>query len=192
MQRRSRPVFWHVAINLFDDLVEHLGPEAFPFCDDFVPCLLECLSYPEPDLRQSALFGVGNMAAKGGPLFREHVTKGLPLLYAAVASPEAHSSKHVLATENAIASIVRVFRAGMGDRSMEEFVKGLLSLPAMCHDTIECKYVYDYLLGLAEEGSALLAPHTAQLQTWLARATEAGMLDEPLLQRVAALRLPAP
>ena len=56
----------HLAISIFDDLVEYCGPRSFEYAEHFAEAMVAYLSDPQPELRQACAYGIGVCALHGG------------------------------------------------------------------------------------------------------------------------------
>jgi hypothetical protein len=162
-------------------MLDHLGDASFPFSGPFVPLLLNNAAHDDPHFRQSAAYGLGVMALRGGAQYRPFVGQGLAVLYKTISSPDAFEPTYRQATENAMASILRIFQAGMGDRAMDSCIASLLDLPPMTVDRIEGRYVCGFLQNLLDTSDPVLkgVPRARErIAAWIATSRAAGVFEE--------------
>ena len=66
---------------------------------------------PEPQVRQTAFFGLGIMAMHGAQQYQEVYMSSIPLLKKAIALPDARSTREgVCATENAVSALAKIYK----------------------------------------------------------------------------------
>lgn len=114
----------HVALCVFDDMILYGGPEGIHCMTKVLPAMRMYLSDASADVRQAAAFGIGISAELGGNTFLEAsgMTTVQPLQQI-VSAPDARSETNEVATDNAVAALVKIleFQPGslVGDLGMK-------------------------------------------------------------------------
>ena len=117
------------------------------------------------------------MAMNGGESFKSEAEKSLPLLWSVVQDCHARDEHNVLATEKAMASLVRIARAGVGYDTLADFLSSFLKLPPMTNDETECIYVYAFFAKLLQQEPAPSAEISASLRAWMRVGRASGRMD---------------
>jgi hypothetical protein len=100
-----------LALCVFDDLMEHGPPSVVnSLGEDLVKCNLHYSTHKNPDVVQSAVYGLGLCARKCGEIVqRPNVLRAVvDRLKAVVSNPHAREEENQCATANAISSVVHV------------------------------------------------------------------------------------
>lgn len=140
------------AICIYDDMLEFCGPETFKYSTQLVEPLVAGMRDPAANNRQAAVYGVGVMAQKGGEQWTPIVSQCLPLLFEAVALPNARDDDEVYATENASAAIAKIlhFSAGSVENWQDVAAAWVDTLPIV-NDEEAAPYGYSFLTQLIEQ-----------------------------------------
>ncbi|KAL7751650.1 importin subunit beta-3 [Sorochytrium milnesiophthora] len=179
---------YQFGICLFDDVVEYTGPASWKYHQFFVERMIQATVHDNPELRQSAAYGVGICARFGGPDFADACAAAIPNLFRAVQGPDARSEDNVMATENAIAAIGKICRYNATKLDVNQVLPAWVALLPVVHDDEEAPEVYSFLMELIRSHHPACA-NPSQWLPILADALLAGLLDtEKSAQVVQLLR----
>ena len=144
--RTSNDLGW--GITIFDDLVAACGPVAFKYQEYFLEVMLQAINHNDPSVRQSASFGAGIMAQKGGPDFHPALKRALPCLLSVIQHPNCHEFGNKEATENAVSAILKICLVPEIGIPEQEYLPGVLGMLPFTEDQEEATFVYNHLCDL--------------------------------------------
>jgi importin-5 len=154
------PVLSMVGICVFDELVENGGDAVAAVLPIFIPPLARGMSSDDPELRQACAFGAGLVGKNIGAAASPYLKTLVPALIACIELPDAKHESMSNATDNAVASLVRILeaRAGeLGAAGVRHIVSKVLPRIPMVIDAIEARYVHKWFVDrLVEASPALL------------------------------------
>jgi len=148
MSHHSKPVSERqLSLCVFDDFVEYLHDQSYPYFTHFLPLMIEYTLDPFPAVRQAAAYGLGICAQYGGVVIKPYMPQILDILLKAINEPNARTEEMIPPTENAIASIGRIIQYQsdfLGDKLPQLTDFWVNSLPIEV-DTVEAKQVHQQL-----------------------------------------------
>eukprot|EP00501_MAST-03F_sp_TOSAG23-6_P001448 GSMAST32.ASY1.ANO1.1505.1 assembled CDS len=98
------------ALCIADDIIEYCMPGAAVLVPSVVPYMLNGANSPDPELRQSAVYGLGVCAERGGSAFTPaQATEASSRLVAVVTAPNAREGDNACASDNAITAVAKLF-----------------------------------------------------------------------------------
>ncbi|KAL5767885.1 hypothetical protein ACOSP7_014471 [Xanthoceras sorbifolium] len=149
-----------IAICIFDDVVEHCREAALKYYDTYLPFLLEACNDANPDVRQSAVYGIGVCAEFGGSVFKPLVGEALSRLNAVIMHPNALHSDNVMAYDNAVSALGKICQFHRDSIDAAQVVPAWLSCLPIKGDLIEAKVVHDQLCSMVERSDGeILGPN---------------------------------
>eukprot|EP00899_Mesostigma_viride_P014218 jgi/Mesvir1/22798/Mv14182-RA.3 len=183
-----------IALCIIDDIFEHASGtgETAKYLGTFVPHMLQACLAEDPDVRQAAVYGVGVLAAVGGVHFQSMCADATAKLTAIIQHPAGRSRDNVMATDNAVSALGKVFefqRAHIDAQGAMQLWLGYLPVTA---DKVEAKVVHEHLVAMMERRDALLLGNNherlprviAVFADILAAGTE--LVTDPVRKRMAA------
>eukprot|EP00730_Choanoeca_flexa_P002879 TRINITY_DN11216_c0_g2_i1.p1 TRINITY_DN11216_c0_g2~~TRINITY_DN11216_c0_g2_i1.p1 ORF type:complete len:956 (+),score=326.75 TRINITY_DN11216_c0_g2_i1:88-2868(+) len=188
-QRHVRDLHW--ALCVFDDVIEHSPQHSLGYAQHFAQTMVTSLEHEDYEVRQAAAYGIGVMAREGQGTYAEVCVAAAPKLLAMITAQGSRMSPASAATDNAIAALVRVARAGNHGLTEAELMPQLVSWLPLTEDDEELEYVFGYLIDMIESQNPLVADPAVVLQITVALCKVVGdeglmPLDEPFGQRAAA------
>ncbi|KAI9186439.1 hypothetical protein LWI28_017272 [Acer negundo] len=145
-----------IAICIFDDVVEHCREAAHKYYDTYLPFLLEACNDENPDVRQSAVYGIGVCAEFGGSVFKPLVGEALSRLNAVIMHPNALHSDNVMAYDNAVSALGKICQFHRDSIDAAQVVPAWLSCLPIKGDLIEAKVVHDQLCSMVERSDGVI------------------------------------
>ena len=100
----------HIAVCLFDDLVEFGGSSAVRIYQNWVQFVINCVNDANPAIRQAAAYGTGLLAEHSPELFLQILPTVINRLNAVITHKDSRSKSMVHATENAISAIGKIIQ----------------------------------------------------------------------------------
>ena len=95
-------------------MLEYLGPESIKYQVFFLKRLIEQIVDETLKVRQSASYGVGLMAMKGGEENAQHFATAVSLIIQVIKEREGRSVKNIQAkTENSINAVMKILKFNM-------------------------------------------------------------------------------
>lgn len=147
------------AICVFDDLVEHGGPalaaKYIPMC---LPVMMEAAMHEEAGIRQAAIYGIGQCAAKAPAAFAPLCEEVLKRLRQQLARPDARSDENCSVTDNVVGAIGRIAQSLPNHPAVkpaELLALWLAQLP-LKEDEVEARYIHRQLCELTKAGNPAL------------------------------------
>jgi hypothetical protein len=103
LDQNAMPAAKKVAIYIFDDVVDYLGPASVPYFPRFVPAMVQCTAAEDPELAQAAAYGLGICAQHGaGQAFAPFVDESAKRLAVGIKHPNARSGLRRTCTDNMV------------------------------------------------------------------------------------------
>lgn len=140
IKEQNKPSDRQVALCVFDDLIEHIGKDAFPYVQEFFPYILTYIGDKDAAVRQAAVYGIGVAVEKDGSYFATAISNIFNRLKAIISSNDSRSEEYILATENAISAAGKLINSGFLDKS--QTLPLWLSWLPTTEDKIESKPIY--------------------------------------------------
>lgn len=145
------------AICVCDDLIEHASPEANVLIASLVPHLLTAAVSADERLRQTAVYGLGICAERGGEEFTPFVPEAMRALSFAATDAHARSHDFMCATENAVSALLKIarYRPTAPGVDTNAIMAGVLNKLPFRGDPIEARLVHGWMIEGLATGDAL-------------------------------------
>eukprot|EP00179_Madagascaria_erythrocladioides_P010064 CAMPEP_0198324830 /NCGR_PEP_ID=MMETSP1450-20131203/12744_1 /TAXON_ID=753684 ORGANISM="Madagascaria erythrocladiodes, Strain CCMP3234" /NCGR_SAMPLE_ID=MMETSP1450 /ASSEMBLY_ACC=CAM_ASM_001115 /LENGTH=668 /DNA_ID=CAMNT_0044028663 /DNA_START=1 /DNA_END=2007 /DNA_ORIENTATION=- len=149
----------HAALCIFDEVIDNGGTA---YIEKVLPAMLAYVSDPDPDVRQSASFGVGVCAEKGGQSFPSVVTGNganiFSILRSVAAAQDSRSDANESATDNVISCLAKIieFQRPLLGAEASAAVSLWLSYMPIVADAESAVTSLSRLLRLSEAGDELV------------------------------------
>eukprot|EP00045_Choanoeca_perplexa_P018456 m.292509 g.292509 ORF g.292509 m.292509 type:complete len:230 (+) comp17826_c0_seq12:3964-4653(+) len=174
-QRHPKDINW--ALCVFDDVIEHSPQHSLNYAAQFAEPMVAGLEHPDYEIRQAASYGIGQMAAKGAGNYTEVCTAALPKLYSLIQAEGSRLAPASAATDNAIATLVRLAQAGDCGLTEAALVPDLCSWMPLTEDEEEMAFVMGYFMDLIAASSPLIADAALMLKIVMAMCSVVGEED---------------
>ncbi|XP_023288380.1 importin-5 isoform X2 [Orussus abietinus] len=178
------------ALCVFDDVIEHGGPECAKYQDFFLNRMIQYVSDKSAEVRQAAAYGCGVLGQFGGEGFAQACAEALPRLMQVISDPESRSPVNVNSTENAISAVTKILQYNNKALDIDKILPHWLSWLPVVEDEEEAPHVYGYLCDLIEANHPLvLGPNNVNLPRLIsffadALSKEAIPTDNPVMPRI--------
>jgi hypothetical protein len=205
LEQRHDPGLRQVGVCLYDEILEHGGSAAIAaVAPTIAPHLLEGVSSPSAELRQSCAFGLGQLVKGSGEAIKSGLPAAVAALRGVLVAADANEPHMISATDNAVASLLRVLQTRGGDigtRIQQQALVAILSRLPLVADAIEARFVHGWfvktlgscapiLLGSAGERAGPLLMLLAQIASThmesAAMDEEEALMDGDTARLVAA------
>ncbi|GAB6024224.1 hypothetical protein CHUAL_008922 [Chamberlinius hualienensis] len=181
------------AICVFDDVIEHGGPECVKYQEYFLPHMMSHIKNESPEVRQAICYGWGVLGQFGGELFAGVCSEAIPCLVELINAPESRNFENINSTENAIAAVTKILKFNSSRVNVDEVLPHWLTWFPVFQDEDEAPHVYDYLCDLIERNNPhVLGSNNSNLPAILLIITEAFMKEAvdhetPVLDRMIGI-----
>lgn len=147
------------ALCIFDDVMEFLGPLAYPYFNQMFPLAIQYVTHPDPAVRQAAVYGMGFTGQF--PDSANYINEVLQRLVAAISQPD---SKTVFAspTDNAISSVARILKNNSHQIDAAKVFPLWLSWLPVTSDKVESIQTYSFLCDFLEQSNQFLIGSQAE------------------------------
>jgi len=187
----QRPADRQLAMFVFDDVVEFLGPQSLPFFQYFFPYALQYVNDPEHAVRQAAVYGMGLCAQFGGEHIRPAIPDMVARLTQAINSPDARSPNWINPTENAIGAVAKILKFQSAAIDQNALLQQFLQWLPVTEDTVESKPTYGILCDLIEQNSSFVLGQQLQnapkIVSVFADALQTDLVNEELSVRMVTI-----
>ncbi|KAE8665105.1 ethylene-responsive transcription factor RAP2-11-like [Hibiscus syriacus] len=139
-----------IAICIFDDVAEQCREAAIKYYDTYLPFILEACNDESPDVRQAAVYGLGICTEFGGPVFKPLAGEALSRLNAVIRHPNALQSENVMAYDNAVSALGKIWLFHRDSIDATQVVPAWLNCLPIKGDLIEAKVVHEQLCSMVE------------------------------------------
>lgn len=138
---------------IYDDVIEYGGDQGrSTYQSIYLEPLLAHVCDEYPEVRQSAAYGVGLLAMKGGSVYAEVCARALPLLAESINKPDSRETEEgTEATENAISAIAKILKYNSSAFDPSAVIPSFIEWLPVWEDTQELPYIYDYFCDLVEQ-----------------------------------------
>lgn len=140
-----------IALCMWDGLIEHCGPNCITYSQFFLPLLTNGIVDKHEDIRQAALYGIGQLAQQAGPTFIQFFESIIPHIVHMVNQPNSRNDDNISATENGISAIGRILRYCPQIPNRNELLTCWISWLPIWEDEPEVPITMDFLLSLIEQ-----------------------------------------
>lgn len=153
------------------DMIEHTGDNSAPFKDHFVQKLKECLTFPEPSIRQGSAYLLGVCAQFAPNTYSDVCVSSLDTLFQIVNMPEANSEDNVNSTENAACAIAKILSSYSSSLpNFEQQTSNWLKTFPIVHDEECAAFNYRMLAQLIDHNSPVIQGNAAAIVDYVIQA----------------------
>jgi len=152
----------HVALCIFDDLVEFGKDNSVQLFSVFFEEMLRCCSDSNPEIRQAAVFGVGLCGQFGGAAIAPYVNASLEAISKCIMYPDARSDENVYATENAISAAGKLCQFHSGSLDVNMVLPMWVHQLPVKEDDIESKLVYKQFIHFVKTYPHVIVQNTPE------------------------------
>ncbi|KAL2911866.1 importin subunit beta-3 [Polyrhizophydium stewartii] len=147
-----------LSLSIFQDLIEFTTVESVQYQPRFLERMLGAILDKDPNVRQTAAYGIGSAAKLGGETYRAVTISALPSLAAVIRDPNARKEENTLATENAVAAVGKICKAhgASGAFDINQVLPAWFDALPIVEDQEEFDDAYTFLLDLIEAGHPAL------------------------------------
>jgi len=145
-----------IGLCIFDDLVEHCGPETIHVFQHFWPTLVKSLEDPDPAVRQAASYGVGVCASVVGTQIGPGLSEVIPRLTTLINLPGSREEENAYATENGISSVGKICKHLPQFVNVAELLPLWVSWLPVQYDKVESRIIYGLLCDFIESNNTHL------------------------------------
>lgn len=141
------------ALCIWDDLIEFTGQNSVNYQKFYLPQLTSGIVDKNKEIRQAALYGIGQLATHNGPTFLEYFQNVIPSIVQLINHPEARQDDFIMATENGISAIGRILKYCPQIANHQDLLKCWVDWLPIWEDEDEVPFVMEYLLELIEQNN---------------------------------------
>ena len=146
------------------DMIEYTGDNSAPFKEHFVQKMKECLTFPEPSIRQGTAYLLGICAQFAPNTYSDVCLGSLETLFQIVNMPEARSEDNVNSTENASCAIAKILSSyGPNIPNFEQYTANWLKTFPIIHDEECASFNYRMLAQLIEHNSPVVQGNVPEI-----------------------------
>jgi len=150
----SRPTHdRQIGLCIFDDLVEHCGPETIHVFPHFWNTMIKSLENPDASVRQAASYGVGICAVVVGGQIASTLPEVIPKLTTLINHPGSREEENAYATENGISSMGKICKHLPQFVNTAELLPLWLSWLPVQYDKVESRVIYGLLCDFIESNN---------------------------------------
>eukprot|EP01099_Mayorella_cantabrigiensis_P001326 TRINITY_DN1575_c0_g1_i1.p1 TRINITY_DN1575_c0_g1~~TRINITY_DN1575_c0_g1_i1.p1 ORF type:complete len:1131 (+),score=337.45 TRINITY_DN1575_c0_g1_i1:1-3393(+) len=142
-----------IGLCIFDDLVEHCGPETIHVFPQFWNAMVKSLEDPDPSVRQAASYGVGVCAVVVGSQIGSAIQEVVPRLTTLINHPASREEENAYATENGISSLGKICKHLSQFVNTAELLPLWLSWFPVQYDKVESVVIYGLLCDFIESNN---------------------------------------
>lgn len=161
------------ALCIWDDVIEYTGQHGVSYQKFYLPLLTTGILDKNKEIRQAALYGIGQLAQQNGSTFLEYFQGVIPSIIQMVNHPEARTDDFIMATENGISAICRILKYCPQIANYDIVLKCWLDWLPIWEDEAEVPIVMEFLLQLIEQNNAtVMGPNSSNLPRLVAIVAE--------------------
>lgn len=161
------------ALCIWDDVIEHAGPASSEYQKFYLPLLSSGILDNKKEIRQAALYGIGQLAQQNGATFLDFFQNIIPSIVQIVNHPEARTDDFIMATENGISAVGRILKYCPQIVNHSELLKCWVDWLPIWEDETEVPFVMEYLLELIEQNNpTVMGPNSSNLPRLVAIVAE--------------------
>jgi len=161
------------ALCIWDDLIEFTGQNAVEYQKFFLPLLSNGIVDKKTEIRQAALYGVGQLAQQNGPTFLEFFQSVIPNIVQVINHQDARRDDFIMATENGISAIGKILKFCPQLTNHQELLKCWIEWLPIWEDEAEVPFVMDYMLELVEQNNQIvIGPNSSNVPRLVAVVAE--------------------
>lgn len=139
------------ALCIWDDLIEFTGQNSVNYQKFYLPLLTSGIVDKSKEIRQAALYGIGQLAQQTGATFLDYFQSVIPSIAQLINHPEARTDNFLMATENGIVAIGRILKYCPQTPNHQDLTKCWVDWLPIWEDEAEVPFVMEYLLELIEQ-----------------------------------------
>lgn len=152
------------ALCIWDDVIEYTGPLGVNYQNFYVPLLKNGIVDKNKEIRQAALYGVGQLAQQHGQQFVQFFQEVIPNIVQMINHPESRGDEFIMSTENGISAIGKILRYCPQINSYQELLKCWCDWLPIWEDEAEVPCVMEFLLLLIEQNNpTVMGPNSSNL-----------------------------
>lgn len=161
------------ALCIWDDVIEYAGKDGLNYQKFFLPLLTNGILDKNKEVRQAALYGIGQLAQQNGEIFLEYFNSIIPNIVQMINHPEARKEDYIMATENGISAVGRILKYCPQLQNYDDLMKCWVNWLPIWEDDAEVPVVMGYLLQLIEQNNAVvMGPNSSNLSRLVAIVAE--------------------
>lgn len=161
------------ALCIWDDLIEFTGQNSVNYQKFYLPLLSNGVVDKNKEIRQAALYGIGQLAQQNGATFMEYFQSIIPSIVQIINHPEARTDDYIMATENGISAIGRILKYCPQIANHNDLLKCWVDWLPIWEDEAEVPFVMEYLLELIEQNNqTVMGPNSSNLPRLVAVVAE--------------------
>lgn len=141
------------ALCIWDDVIEYTGTNGVNYQKFYLPLMTNGILDKNKDIRQAALYGIGQLAQQCGATFQEYFQGIIPNIVQMVNHAEARSDDFIMATENGISAIGKILKYCPQIPSYNDLLKCWVDWLPIWEDEAEVPVVMEFLLQLIEQNN---------------------------------------
>lgn len=161
------------ALCIWDDVIEYTGQNSVNYQKFYLPLLTNGILDKNKDIRQAAMYGIGQLAQQCGPTFIDYFQSVIPSMVQMINHPEARTDDLIMVTENGIAAVCRILKHCPQIASYNDLLKCWLDWLPIWEDDAEVPVVMEFLLQLIEQNNpTVMGPNSTNLTRLVAIVAE--------------------
>lgn len=161
------------ALCIWDDVIEYAGEMGLQYQKYYLPLLSNGVLDKNKEIRQAALYGIGQLAQQHGARFLEYFQSIIPTIVQMINHPEARTDDFIMATENGISSVGRILKYCPQIANYNEILKCWVEWLPIWEDEVEVPVVMEFLLQLIEQNNqTVMGPNSSNLPRLVAIVAE--------------------
>ncbi|CDO95472.1 unnamed protein product [Kluyveromyces dobzhanskii CBS 2104] len=146
------------------DMIEFTGDNSAPFKQHFAQKIKECLTFPEPSIRQGTAYLLGVCAQYAPNTYSDICLGSLETLFQIVNMPESRSEDNVTSSENASCAIAKILSSYSSSiPNFEQYTANWLKTFPVIHDEECAAFNYRMLAQLLDHNSPVVQGNTADI-----------------------------
>ncbi|XP_070019237.1 uncharacterized protein [Nicotiana sylvestris] len=139
-----------ISILIFDSLVEECPEAALKYYDVCLPLVLEASNDEDPNVRQTALYGLGLWAEYGRSFFQPFVGEALSRIYVVLTHLSAREPENESAYDNAVSTLGKIYQFHGESIDSAQVIPAWLNCLPIKADLVEAKLVHEQLCSMVE------------------------------------------
>lgn len=161
------------ALCMWDDLIEFAGQSVVNYQKFFLPLLSNGCLDKKPEIRQAALYGIGQLAQHNAASFVDFFLTIVPTIAQSINHAESRSEDLIMATENGISAIGKILKFCPQLTDHQQLLSCWIEWLPIWEDEAEVPFVMDYLLELIEQNNTtVMGPNSSNLPRLVAIVAE--------------------
>ncbi|XP_070044641.1 uncharacterized protein [Nicotiana tomentosiformis] len=179
-----------ISILIFDSLVEECPEAALKYYDVCLPLVLEASNDEDPNVRQTALYGLGLWAEYGPSFFKPFVGEALSRIYVVLTHLNAREPENESAYDNAVSTLGKIYQFHGESIDSAQVIPAWLNCLPIKADLVEAKLVHEQLCSVVERSDReLLGPNYQYLTKVVSVFAEVLCSEKDLATKETANRM---